>query len=291
MKKTLINTLLFAFLFSGFASADELASQSQTKTLEIGQTDRAPRYKKSKRKKHKTIVVRKRRPRHVTVVSPPRRRVVVVAGGPRVVRTVSTVPVRQQQRVYARRSTDEGRTGLGIRLSGVSVEGQKLNLSSMENPTMGGFGIQFRTQLSRHWGLEVSGDWLIGKSGDFTQTTVPIMLSGMFHFIPEGRFRLYGLFGAGVHLTKLEYQYGFRHDLVELAGQLGAGAEFRFSRHFGINADLRFLGLYKNVDSETTIFQECMSTSGGQSGFCNGINRDDKFNVGAQFMVGATFYF
>lgn len=180
--------------------------------------------------------------------------------------------------------------GIGVRLSGVAVDGDKLNLGAVENPTMGGFGLQIRGKVSPNVGLELATDVLYGQTDIMDQTTVPITLSAMYYLVPRGKFRLYGLLGGGVHLTKLEYHNGFRHDLVEIAGQAGGGMELRFSQDFGLSADLRFIGLYKNIESESSIESKCMGLSGATIN-CSGVKQADKFNAGAQFMVGANMYF
>jgi hypothetical protein len=178
--------------------------------------------------------------------------------------------------------------GIGLRLSGVTVDGEKLNLATVENPTMGGLGLQFRGKVSSHVGLELAMDVLYGQTDDMRQTTVPVTLSALYYFIPRGTFKLYGLLGGGVHFTKLEYNFGMRHDLAEIAGQAGGGIELRLSRDFSINADMRFIGLYKNIDEMSSIQSKCISHTGMQ---CGGITDTDRFNVGAQFMAGANFYF
>ena len=162
--------------------------------------------------------------------------------------------------------------GLGLRLSGIALDGQTLNLSTMENPAMGGFGLQIRSKVSRNVGLEFSGDWLVGQQDEVTQTTMPLMLTFMYYVLPTGGLRLHGDFGAGLHFTKMEYDRGFRYDMVQLAGQVGGGLEVRLSTDFALTADLRVLGVYQDLGERTTIYNECMQSKGGEVGFCNGVN-------------------
>jgi hypothetical protein len=49
--------------------------------------------------------------------------------------------------------------------------------------------------------------------------------------------------------------------------------------------------VYQDLGERTTIYNECMQSTGGEVGFCNGVNESDPFNMGAQFMVGANIYF
>jgi len=185
--------------------------------------------------------------------------------------------------------------GIGIRVSGIAFEGYKLHISDLENPVMGGVGLQFRSKFSRHWGLELAADYLRGADDNFVQWTIPVTLSAMFFLFPDSRINPYGLFGGGVFFTRMEYQDGlFEHDIIEAAGLLGAGVQVRLGDSFAIHADLRFMGVWKNLDDEVTIRSECLSAVGSQRGFCNNLSSldtDDKFNAGLQFQAGATYFF
>ena len=186
--------------------------------------------------------------------------------------------------------------GIGVRVSGIAFEGHKLHLSDIENPVMGGVGIQFRSKFTRHWGLELAADYLRGgDESNFVQWTVPVSLSGMFFLFPDSRLNPYALAGIGVHFTSLEYQGGdFTYDTIEVAGILGAGLQVRLSRSFALHADIRFMFVYKNLSEEVSIRDSCMSSMGSQRGFCNGLSAfdpDDKFNLGLQFQAGVTYFF
>jgi hypothetical protein len=296
-------TLLMLALAPAAVSAGESATNSNEVQAEVDDANHGKGKHKHKKKykshkKHKTVVVHGKRRSHRgprVVVRPVvrHRRHVVVHSGPAVVNTVHHVPARRRavtHRQYVRRPVEDRLLGIGVRLSGVTVDGDKLNLGAVENPTMGGLGLQIRGKVSKNVGLELATDVLYGQTEYMDQTTVPITLSAMYYFIPRGKFKLYGLLGGGVHLTKLEYHSGFRHDLVEIAGQAGAGMELRFSQDFGLSADLRFIGLYKNIESESSIESKCMGLSGSTIN-CGGIKQTEKFNAGAQFMVGANMYF
>ncbi len=302
-------TLLMLALAPAAVSAGEAATESNQVQAEAddanhgkGKHKHKKKYKKYKsHKKHKKVVVHGSHHGHHghhgprVVVRPVvrHRRRVVVHSGPAVVNTVHHVPARRRavtHRQYVRRPVEDRLLGIGVRLSGVTVDGDKLNLGAVENPTMGGLGLQIRGKLSKNVGLELATDVLYGQTDFMDQTTVPITLSAMYYLIPRGKFKLYGLLGGGVHLTKLEYNSGFRHDLVEIAGQAGGGMELRLSQDFGLSADLRFIGLYKNIESESSIESKCMGLSGSTIN-CGGVKQTEKFNAGAQFMVGANMYF
>ncbi len=187
--------------------------------------------------------------------------------------------------------------GIGIRLSGTGLDGAKLGLSDLENPAMAGFGLQLRSRVAEHWGLELSADYLLAAENDtgFAQTTVPVMLSAIFNVLPNSPINPYVLAGAGIHFTNLSYLDGqFEHRILEVAGQLGAGVEVRLGESLGLHADLRVLSVYKNLGSVTEVSSGCLSSNAGETGFCNGLSNldpNDKFNIGAQFQAGATFYF
>jgi hypothetical protein len=227
-----------------------------------------PRYRVYKRKR---VIV-------VQPPPPPRRQVVVV----------DREPVPEPTRSML---------GIGLRISGAALDGSKINLGTFENPVMGGLGIQMRSMVSKHWGLELSVDWLQSEDEDagFSQRTFPIMLSAMFYLFPESAINIYGLAGAGVHFTNLSYADGlFEHDILEVAGQLGVGVQVKLGDHFALHADLRFLTVYKNLGSATEIANECISSRAGRTGFCSGlqnVDTEDKFNLGAQFQAGATYFF
>jgi len=303
--KSITIAIAIAFSLTALpALADDAAAGSEKQELAQSESEKYPPHKKYYKKKKK----RRRHRGHIVVRGP---RVVVkpvvvykkkvVHSSPVVVHHVTTVKKKRRRvsegRYYRRRVSrphEESMLGVGLRLSGVTVDGQKLNLATVENPTMWGAGLQLRGKVSPNVGLELAGDVISGRADEMNQTTVPLMLSMMYYVVPEGKMRLFGMLGGGVHLTKLEYDRGFRHDLVEVAGQAGGGLELRLSRDFAITSDLRFLGVYSNVGSTTSVQNDCIQSVGNQAGFCNGLsnlNADDKFSMGAQFMVGANMYF
>ncbi len=194
--------------------------------------------------------------------------------------------------------------GLGVRFSGVALEGTKYNVESFENPVMGGAGAMFRSKITPRWGLELSFDYLYGHKESVTQVTMPVMLSALLYLFPESRIQPYGLLGMGVHLTSLQYKdllltsSGGSSDaelnLVEIAGQLGAGVEIFLTNAWSLHADLRFVTVYKNLDEHVDLNTGCIQRIGDTRGYCSGvhdIDPDDKFNFGLQFLAGTTYYF
>lgn len=250
------------------------------------------------------------RPRPVPVYRP-RRRPIIVVPAPVVVRpapvyvveeappepAVTVVrrpePAREAKR---RQPVDDSMFGLGIRLSGATLDGEKLGLSSAENPTMGGFGLDLRYRFNGSgFGLELSADLLGASADDFDQTTIPVMASMTYHFFRHSRLQPYALLGVGVHFTELSYLNGrYKYDMSELAGQAGVGLEVFITRHLSLNADVRFQTIFKDLDTQASIRTDCLHQVGDQVGFCDGIHGadpEDKMNLGVQLQAGATWYF
>jgi len=257
-----------------------------------------PLKKKVKPLKKKVIV--RHHPHRVPRYVPVRRRArvvrrKVVVHRPVVVPVKETVVVhhRRPRRTVVRDEWDSGRLGVALRAVAGTVQGEMLNLAAVENPTMGGLGLQFRGKVSSHWGLELGLDWMMGDSGRVVQTTVPLMLSAYYQFFPRSRFQPHVLAGVGTHFTKLEYDSGFRYDTVQLAGQVGGGLEVRLTDWLALTADVRVLGLFKNLGTQSSIERECIQSTGDVA-HCNGLSTldtADQWNLGAQFMAGAAIYF
>lgn len=256
---------------------------------------------------HRAHKVRVRyRPHFVPVYRPRRRPVVVVTPAPPPVLIVEEPPVRtivrrpaEPARAVPRKKAREHRTlsGIGLRLSGATVEGEKVGLSTAENPAMGGIGVQFRTRFGERQslGLELAADVISGSGDNFDQRTIPVMASLTYHLLPNSRIQPYGIAGVGVHFTRLEYLDGqYNIDLTELAGQLGAGVEIFLTKNISINADIRAQTIFKNLDTQEKIRTDCLHQVGSLTGFCDNIHSadpEDKVNLGVQLQAGATWYF
>lgn len=237
--------------------------------------------------------VRVVRPRPVVIVrsAPPPPVYVVEQPPPR------TVVVREEPR-YLPPAERQNPLGIGFRFNTMALEGTKLDVTELENSAMPGFGIQLQSKISRHWGIELSVDYIQTADGDssFAQHTVPVMLSPIFYLFPDSAINPYALFGIGVHFTTLEYMDGlFNHTLFEVAGQAGFGVQVKLGDSFAISADMRFLTIFKNIGERSEISSECYtSKAGGAYGFCDGLanlDTEDKMNFGMQFQVGGTYFF
>ena len=236
-----------------------------------------------------TVVVHEPEPVVETVVVTPAPRPVVVAPKPTVVRRTRSQAV---PRTFPRGSES---ISIGLRGSGAAMEGNKIGLSGDENMLLGGAGLSMRARFGKNFGAELTADIMGGGTEDVTQTSIPVMAALTYHFLPYSRFQPYLVAGAGVHFTQLDYLGGkYRHELIEPAAQLGAGAELFLTDDISIHADLRGTSVFKNIDSQTQIRQDCINQIGGMSGFCDGINGNDptdKIDLGLTFHAGASIHF
>lgn len=184
--------------------------------------------------------------------------------------------------------------GIGIRVGGAALEGHKLFLSDLENPAMGGVGIALRSRLDEHFGIELAADWLGGSNEDFFQSSIPITFGVLFYLFPESRFQPYGLASIGVQFTELEYADGaFSYQLTEGIGALGLGVEIALSDHFKLNADVRFLTVFRGLGSRVEVQDACFG-AGAAPSLCSGVSSfdpEDRFNLGIQFLAAANYFF
>ena len=186
--------------------------------------------------------------------------------------------------------SDRQLLGVGLRMNGVALQGQKIHLSTLENPVMWGPGLTFSGRVAPRWDLELGADFLSGRSEDFSQRTVPVTLSGLFLLLPDSIITPYGVIGAGVHFTQLSYGNGrFVHDITEVGGHLGAGIKLRLGKDFALGADVRGNVLYKDLGATTSVAQQCLDA--GACGRINAVGPEDKFDTGMTFQAGAIFYF
>ena len=247
--------------------------------------------KKHYGKPHHKHVVKHRRRR----AAPHRgRRVVVASHGHHTTRVIHHEE-RRTRRVVERRTrhAEDNMIGLGVRIGTLSLAGDKLNLVDGENNSQWGLGLQLRGKIGRYLGVELAADYVARAGKNLDQTTIPITLSLMPYLNPNGKLKVYGILGGGVHFTNLQYEAkvsDYDEWLVELEGHLGLGAELRLSPNFGITADARLIGLYKNLGERDELMTSC-GAAGGSKSACSGIRTADDFDWGGQFTVGASLYF
>jgi len=106
---------------------------------------------------------------------------------------------------------------------------------------MGGGGLGLRLRANPYFGIETDVDFVGGQDyqGD-NRTETAVTFNGLLFLNPRSRVQIYLLAGfgwSGAHVTSnssaFDQRYGY------FGGQLGAGLEFRVSRNFALDVDLR----------------------------------------------------
>jgi hypothetical protein len=249
----------------------------RSRRARIARRNRARLARRNRSSRHIT------RTRHVHVTHRPR--VIVQESAPVVVRTSPTL-VTEEPQIW----DDASKLGVGVRMNSIMLEGEKLNLSNLENPTMYGPGVTFTGHISPQWDLELAVDLLQGQEDDFSQRSIPVTLSGIYKLFPDSPVTPYGVVGGGVNFTQLSYgSDAFVHDITELNGHAGGGVKIRLSDDVALSADVRANMQYKNLGSTTTIRSECIAS--GACGGLGNVSPADKLNVGMTAQAGAIFYF
>ena len=70
--------------------------------------------------------------------------------------------------------------------------------------------------------------------------------------------------------------------------------EFFLTRSLSVHADARLQTVFKDLDTQAKIRDDCLLSSGSKTGFCDGIHAadpNDKMNVGDLLQAGASLYF
>ncbi len=277
--KSIVLLLSICFLVPSFAT---VASAHH------GPHPRIKKYRTVKKQRRARRVRRlARRPvvrRHSRVVVVERPRTVVVHKPAREVEVIETTTETSSA------ATDRQKLGIGLRGNAIALSGDKVHLSTLENPIMYGPGISFTGRVSPKWDLELAVDYLQGSKDDFRQRSVPLTLSGLMLLFPESRVTPYGVAGGGVTFTQLSYGDGqFVHDITEANGHLGGGVKVRLSEDVALSADVRANMVYSHLGSTTSIKDSCVN-----AGACNGmetVSPDDKLDVGMTMQAGAILYF
>jgi opacity protein-like surface antigen len=131
--------------------------------------------------------------------------------------------------------------GLNLRLEG-AVMGHK----AAQGSGMGGAGFGFRYKPVPAFGLELDTDFVGGHDyqGMKRQET-ELALNALVFVNPKSKAQVYFLAGFGWSWAHVETDAPFMSngygsaDYRYFGGQIGAGLEFRVSKHFALNADVR----------------------------------------------------
>ncbi len=126
-------------------------------------------------------------------------------------------------------------TGLHLHLSGLFAE----------QLAMGGVGGAFRIRPNPHLAVDLGAGVYGGEDyNGLERVDVPLQADLLVFFNPQHRFQFYALVGAG---ASFGYAEGFNRNTLNfdsreyahLGGELGLGVEWRLSRFFALNFDVR----------------------------------------------------
>lgn len=116
-----------------------------------------------------------------------------------------------------------------------------------DNVAMGGTGAAFRIRPIPHLAIDLGAGIYGGDDyNGMSRWEVPVTGDLLFFFNPQHRFQFYALAGIGLSFGHAE-GHNFRspspgwqsRDFVHLGGELGLGVEWRISRVFALNLDVR----------------------------------------------------
>ncbi|HJL19420.1 MAG TPA: hypothetical protein RMH99_27385 [Sandaracinaceae bacterium LLY-WYZ-13_1] len=170
-----------------------------------------------------------------------------------------------------------------------SAIGVHLHLSGLfgDELAMGGAGSAFRIRPNPHFALDLGAALFHGNDyNGLARTELPVNVDAIFFFNPQHRFQFYALIGANgswSHAEGRERFYGtnVNRDYGHLGGHAGLGVEWRISRVFALNLDVRGFLRQRVDDDPRPEFTE--PTRGGSQ------STDTSGGVVGQ--VGMTFYF
>lgn len=182
-------------------------------------------------------------------------------------------PAPQPRRVVVQRSNDRyPRSSAGVHLSLGGIFGDEL--------AMGGGGAAFRLRPNPHFAVDIGGNFYAGNDyNGMDRWQAPFEVDALFFFNPRNRFQFYALVGVGASYGQAEglnihtRQYDER-EYLHLGGTAGVGVEWRISRVFALNVDLRGFIQQRVDDNPEPEFTELndegnwqqTDTSGGVTG-------------------------
>jgi hypothetical protein len=166
------------------------------------------------------------------------------------------------------------------------LEGALLGSKSSSNAGMGGLGFGLRYKPIPYLGIEGDLDFVGGRDyNGFRRSETAFTINGLLFVNPRSKAQVYFLGGFGWSgaravddspgYDQATYHYGY------FGGQLGVGLEWRVSKHFALNADLRGF-IRGRVDDNTHYQPEFFDPATGKSTNTSG---------GGLITAGMTFYF
>ncbi len=144
----------------------------------------------------------------------------------------------------------------GLRFAALTLGNTDLRYETFDGDSLVGVGVYLRAKVDKHFGVEVSSDVLGTDNADFEQFTVPVMVGLTAHLFPENVLDIYGIAGAGLHFTTINYATGVCNRCLErymqLAGQLGGGIELNLGA-LELLLDLRYVMTQARPEREENI--------------------------------------
>ncbi len=150
---------------------------------------------------------------------------------------------------------------------------------------MGGGGAAIRFRPMPHIGIDIGASFYGGQDWNgLDRVEIPLQADVLFFLNPEHRFQVYALVGVGASFS---HAVGYNdrinafdnRDYAHLGGEVGLGLEWRISRVFAMNLDVRGF-IRQRVDENDRA--EFVDPSTGQQTDTSG---------GVVGRVGMTFYF
>ena len=156
--------------------------------------------------------------------------------------------------------------------------------SSSTQPMMG-IGFAMRYKPVPVFGLEAGFDFLGGHDYDDNhRNETSFTVNTLFFVNPRSHVQLYFLAGLGGSWASVDknsgYGYPYQAHYTYFGGQIGTGLEFRLSRHFALNADIR--GFIRDRTDQDAQYHPEFTNSNGQTTNTSG---------GALVTLGGTIYF
>ncbi len=172
--------------------------------------------------------------------------------------------------------------GANLHLQGALLGGGRNHDSGM-----GGGGLGLRYKPIPHIGVEADLDFAGGHDyNGLRRTETAFTLNGLVFLNPKSHLQVYLLAGfgwSGAHVVDDSAQYvnSSTQNYGYFGGQAGAGLEWRISRHFALNADLRGF-IRGRIDDDTHAHPEFYDPGTGRTTNTSG---------GGLVTGGMTFYF
>ena len=166
------------------------------------------------------------------------------------------------------------------------IEGAMIGSRANSNAGMGGLGFGLRYKPIAHLGVEADLDFFGGRDyNGFRRGETAFSVNGLLFVNPKSRAQLYFLGGFGWSAARVvDDSSGFNQTSSNygyFGGQLGVGLEWRLSKHFALNVDLRGF-IRSRIDDNTHYHPEFFDPATGRTSNTSG---------GGLLTGGMTFYF